>query len=89
MKTAGAQVEVIDRCSAVDGTWGFKKEYYQLSRKIAEPLCNQMSADEESTMVSDCPLASIQIQDGTGKKPLHPMQVMEQAYGLKTNGDSE
>ena len=83
MKTAGAQVEVVDRCSAVDGTWGFKKEYYQLSRKIAEPLCNQMSADENATMVSDCPLASIQIQDGTGKKPLHPMQVMEGAYGLK------
>ena len=83
MKTAGAQVEVVDRCSAVDGTWGFKKEYYQLSRKIAEPLCNQMSADQNATMVSDCPLAALQIQDGTGIKPLHPMQVMQQAYGLK------
>ena len=83
MKTACAQVEVVDRCSAVDGTWGFKKEYYQLSRKIAEPLCNQMSADQNATMVSDCPLAALQIQDGTGIKPLHPMQVMQQAYGLK------
>jgi len=87
MKTAGAQVEVIEKCSAVDGTWGFKKEYYQLSRKIAEPLCNQMSVDSNATMVSDCPLAAIQIQDGTGKKPLHPMQVMEQAYGLKSGTD--
>ena len=74
MKIAGAQIEVVDRCSAVDGTWGFKKEYYQLSRKIAEPLFKGMTAGEQRTMVSDCPLAAIQIKDGTGTKPLHPMQ---------------
>src|SRR5262245_19223358 len=27
MKAAGAEVELIERCSAVDGTWGFKKEF--------------------------------------------------------------
>jgi len=82
MKLTGAQIEVIDRCSGVDGTWGFKKEYYQLSRKIAEPLCSQMSASETTTMVSDCPLAAIQIKDGTGTKPLHPIQIIEKSYGL-------
>jgi len=48
-----------------------------------------MSADEDATMVSDCPLAAIQIQDGTGIKPLHPMQIMQQAYGLKESTDSK
>ncbi|HZS45539.1 MAG TPA: anaerobic glycerol-3-phosphate dehydrogenase subunit C [Blastocatellia bacterium] len=89
MKLTGAQIEVIDRCSAVDGTWGFKKEYYQLSRKIAEPLFAQMTASETSTMVSDCPLAAIQIKDGTGVKPLHPIQIIEQSYGLLDDNESQ
>ncbi|MGH7322472.1 MAG: heterodisulfide reductase-related iron-sulfur binding cluster, partial [Candidatus Rokuibacteriota bacterium] len=38
LQLTGADVTVIERCSAVDGTWGFKREYYQLSMKVAEPL---------------------------------------------------
>jgi len=34
----GASVNVVEKCSAVDGTWGFKKEYYELSLKVAKPL---------------------------------------------------
>jgi hypothetical protein len=34
----GASVDVVEKCSAVDGTWGFKKEYYELSMKVAKPL---------------------------------------------------
>ena len=38
LRLTGAEVEVIERCSAVDGTWGMKKEYFELSMKLAEPL---------------------------------------------------
>ena len=29
---------------------------------------------------SDCPLASIQIQQALGRRPMHPIQVLERAY---------
>ena len=32
--------------------------------------------------VSDCSLAGLQIQQGAAAKPLHPVQVLEIAYGL-------
>ncbi len=38
LRLTGAAVETIERCSAVDGTWGMKKEYFELSMKLAEPL---------------------------------------------------
>jgi Fe-S oxidoreductase len=34
-------------------------------------------------IVSDCSLAALQIQQGTGMKPLHPIQVLDLAYGTK------
>jgi hypothetical protein len=36
--------------------------------------------------VSDCALAGLQIQQGTRKKPRHPLQVLELAYGLAEDG---
>ena len=38
LRLTGATVETIERCSAVDGTWGMKKEYFELSMKLAAPL---------------------------------------------------
>jgi len=38
LRLTGVVVEIIERCSAVDGTWGMKKEYFELSMKLAEPL---------------------------------------------------
>jgi glycerol-3-phosphate dehydrogenase subunit C len=82
MKAAGADVELIEQCSAVDGTWGFKKEFYQLSLKVAEPLFEKVEKAAPDITVSDCPLAGMQIEAGTGRKALHPIQVIHRAYGL-------
>jgi len=82
MKAAGADVELIERCSAVDGTWGFKKEYYQLSMKVAEPLFEKVENSKPDYTVADCPLAGMQIEQGTGRKVLHPIQIVHMAYGL-------
>ncbi|MGH9831134.1 MAG: Fe-S oxidoreductase, partial [Blastocatellia bacterium] len=86
MKAAGAEVELIEKCSAVDGTWGMKKEYYQLSMKVAKPLFDKIEDIRPELTVSDCPLAGMQIENGTGRKVLHPIQVVHMAYGL--DGDS-
>jgi glycerol-3-phosphate dehydrogenase subunit C len=75
-------VKVIERCSAVDGTWGFKTQYFDLSMKVAQPLFDAVKAEGASTVATDCPLAALQIGQGTGAEPRHPIQVLAQAYGL-------
>jgi Fe-S oxidoreductase len=76
------KVEVVERCSAVDGTWGFKKEYYELSMKVAKPLFDAVRAGGPVT-ATDCPLAALQITQGTGRSARHPIQILADAYGLE------
>ena len=78
----GAQVTVVERCSAVDGTWGFKTEYFDLSLKVAKPLFDAVQADAKAIVATDCPLAAMQITQGTGTEARHPIQVLAAAYGL-------
>jgi Fe-S oxidoreductase len=78
----GTTVDVIERCSAVDGTWGFKTEYFELSMKVAAPLFEAVKTGAP-TAATDCPLAALQIAQGTGVEPRHPIQILAQAYGLE------
>lgn len=78
----GAQVQMIDRCAGVDGTWGLKKEYFELSLKVADKLFQGVKKAEPDQVVSDCSLAGLQIEYGTEMKPVHPVQVLKAAYGL-------
>jgi glycerol-3-phosphate dehydrogenase subunit C len=78
----GADVTVVERCSAVDGTWGFKTQYFDLSMKLAQPLFDAVRAGGGATVATDCPLAALQIAQGTGVHPRHPIEVLAHAYGL-------
>jgi len=78
----GASVDVVEKCSAVDGTWGFKKEYYELSLKLAKPLFDAV-ATGAPVAATDCPLAALQIEQGTGRKPKHPIEILAAAYGFE------
>jgi glycerol-3-phosphate dehydrogenase subunit C len=78
----GTSVNVVERCSAVDGTWGFKKEYYELSLKVAKPLFDAIDAAGSARPATDCPLAALQIEQGTGRTARHPIHLIAEAYGL-------
>jgi glycerol-3-phosphate dehydrogenase subunit C len=78
----GTTVEPIERCSAFDGTWGMKKEYYGLSRAYAKKLCNDLSDVKADRLVSDCPLAGINVTEELKRTPSHPVEVLRDAYGL-------
>ena len=82
LRLTGADVTVIERCSAVDGTWGFKREYYELSMKVAEPLFREVREARPDRVATDCPLAGLQLAQGTGTAPRHPIQILAEAYGL-------
>ena len=46
------------------------------------PDAYAVRADAAPTVATDCPLAALQIAQGTGTEPRHPIQVLAQAYGL-------
>jgi glycerol-3-phosphate dehydrogenase subunit C len=78
----GTLVEPIERCSAFDGTWGMKREYYELSRKYAKKLSRALEDAEAARLVSDCPLAGLNVTEDLGVTPVHPVEVLRDAYGL-------
>jgi glycerol-3-phosphate dehydrogenase subunit C len=76
------EVEVVEQCSAVDGTWGMKAQYYATGRKYAQKLVRGMDGAEANVAVSDCSLAALRIAKETGKSVLHPIELIARAYGI-------
>ena len=78
----GTKVSLVERCTAMDGTWGMKKEYYPLSLTLARKVAQEMEASQPDTYVSDCSLAALQVEDVRGSKPEHPATLLRRAYDL-------
>ncbi|ADC88928.1 protein of unknown function DUF224 cysteine-rich region domain protein [Thermocrinis albus DSM 14484] len=77
----GTKVRIVERCSGHDGTFGVRKETFDMAYKVGSKLFEEIQAAGADLIVSDCPLASNQIEMATGKKPLHPIEVIYRAYG--------
>lgn len=75
------KVKIVERCSGHDGTFGVKRSTFDMAYRVGSKLFEELNASSADTFVSDCPLASNQIELGTGKKPLHPIEVLCKAYG--------
>ncbi len=80
----GTEVHAIERCSGHDGTYGVKKEYAAVSRKIARPVARQVDAAAAQHFTSDCPMAAEQIAivAESNIEATHPIQLLRRAYGL-------
>jgi len=76
------EVDIVEKCSAVDGTWGMKAQYYEMGRKYAQKLVRGIEHAEAKLVVTDCPLSALRIQKENAITPLHPMEALAEAYGL-------
>jgi glycerol-3-phosphate dehydrogenase subunit C len=76
------KVEVVEQCSAVDGTWGMKAQYYEMGRKYARKLTDRVAGAQPDHVVSDCSLAALRIQKESGVRVLHPIESLALAYGI-------
>jgi glycerol-3-phosphate dehydrogenase subunit C len=82
-------VEIVEQCSAVDGTWGMKAQYYTMGRKYAQRLVRGVEGVEANVAVSDCSLAALRIAKETGRRVLHPIELLARAYGIEiADGES-
>ena len=76
-------VEAIERCSGHDGTYAVKKEFHEISKKIARPVVNKVKKGDADHFISDCPMAAEQIAQGLDDHDAkHPMGLLRQAYGI-------
>ncbi len=82
MELTGAKVTMVERCSAIDGTWGLRAENVEMARRIAEPLMDAVTKADTDLVAGDCHLSNTAIREGTGTVPVHPVQVLARAYGL-------
>lgn len=71
---------LVEECSGHDGTWSMKKENFDASLKIGSKAFQAITKSEHDIVASDCPLAAIQLKQGTGETVLHPIQVLAKAY---------
>ncbi|HEX6833953.1 MAG TPA: heterodisulfide reductase-related iron-sulfur binding cluster [Rudaea sp.] len=80
----GADVQMIERCSGHDGTYGVKKATYALARKIAKPVEARVQQIEPAHFSSDCPMAASHIAHGLDDKPgaESPISLLRLAYGI-------
>jgi glycerol-3-phosphate dehydrogenase subunit C len=76
------EVEVIEKCSAVDGTWGMKAQYYEMGRKYAQKLVRGIDDAEAALVVTDCSLSARRIEQENRVTPLHPVEALARAYGV-------
>ncbi len=83
LRLAGAEVEMLDHCSGVDGTWGMKARWYAKSLEIAGALLDRIQQVEPDHVATDCPLAALRILEGTGRQARHPIELLRDAYGLE------
>ena len=82
LKVAGVKATLVQRCSGIDGTWGYRREHYDLARQVAAPLKREVEAAGNEVVCGDCHLANGSIEQETGVRPVHPIQLMARAYGI-------
>jgi glycerol-3-phosphate dehydrogenase subunit C len=82
MKLTGTRITLVAECSAIDGTWGYREQHYETSRKVARKMADAIDKAGNDVVAGDCNLANGGILQETGKLPVHPLQVVARAYGI-------
>jgi len=67
-------------CCGMAGTYGLKKEKYQISMDIGRELFERIQEYKPNAVITECGTCQMQIDHGTGLKVLHPAEVLYAAY---------
>ncbi len=70
--------EIPSGCCGMAGSFGYEKEHYELSMKIGEMVLFPAVRESSSDVVIAAPGTSCreQIEHGTGRKALHPVEIL-------------
>lgn len=70
-------------CCGIAGTYGFKKENYEYSQAIGEPLFKQIKTLAPDFVTCECETCKWQIEMSTAYKVLNPIQILAEALDIE------
>jgi glycerol-3-phosphate dehydrogenase subunit C len=73
-------------CCGVGGTYGYKREKYQIAMDVGRPLFEFASAVGGPVAVCDSETCRWQISQATGLPAVHPIELLAVAYGCRPEG---
>jgi glycerol-3-phosphate dehydrogenase subunit C len=75
-------IELDADCCGVAGTYGLKKEKYEISMAVGSELFRQVRETEPDLAACDSETCRWQIEHGSGVHAVHPVELLHRAYGL-------
>jgi len=69
-------------CCGIAGTYGFKKEKYEIAMAVGKPLFDKVKEVNPHLAVCDTETCRWQIANATGAQVVHPVWLVHQALGL-------
>ena len=79
----GLSVQTIDvNCSGMAGTFGLKASAYEMSLEVGRPMLDELRRAGTTFGSTECSTCRLQMEEGSGKRTLHPAQYLALAYGL-------
>jgi Fe-S oxidoreductase len=82
LRLAADDVELVEACSGVDGTWGMQARFHEVSLQVAKKLVEALDRSGAEHLATDCPLAALRIEEALGRKAVHPIVLLRHAYGI-------
>jgi len=69
-------------CSGMAGTFGLRSDNYQTSLTAGAPMLEELRRPRALFGAAECSSCRMQMEEGAGKRSLHPVQYLALAYGL-------
>jgi len=79
------ELKVVDpqrACCGIAGTYGLKKEKYDIAMEVGRPLFEDITAMDPELSVCDSETCRWQIEHGTQVRSVHPIELLHRSYGL-------
>jgi len=66
-------------CCGISGTYGFKREYYQISQDVGYQLFRRIEEADPEIVITDCETCRMQIEMNTKYRVMHPVSILAMA----------
>jgi glycerol-3-phosphate dehydrogenase subunit C len=78
-------IELNIDCCGIAGTYGLKKEKYDISMAVGEQLFREIRDAKAEVAACDSETCRWQIEHGTGVHAVHPIELLYRGYGLDSH----